>query len=63
MSDFDGRIGGIRVGYDLNAGWNSAQLNRRIGGTFEGKDIRLTLNGNRVGGRAATSGASTRTVS
>ena len=51
MSDLDGRIGGIRVGYDLNADWNGTQLSRRIGGTFEGKDIRLTLNGNRAGER------------
>ena len=48
VSDLDGRIGGIRVGYDLNADWNGTQLSGRIGGTFEGKDIRLTLNGNRV---------------
>ena len=51
MSDLDGRIGGIRVGYDLNADWNGTQLSGRIGGTFEGKDIRLTLNGNRAGER------------
>ena len=51
MSDLDGRIGGIRVGYDLNADWNGTQLQGRIGGHLEGKDIRLTLNGNRVDGR------------
>ena len=44
MSDPDGRICGVRVGYDLNADWNSTQLS----GCPEGKDIRLPLNGNQV---------------